>query len=146
MIKPIDTTAIRELIAKATPGPWKYDNREECINKEDHAPWEAIFWGGHEKLGAAMSDIDLVLHLVNNASAMVDEINRLREEVEAKDLLIQQKQRGKNGDKDCFICGADDEVCNTEFHGLHGPVRVCDTCFDADSPGEMVKVGAPDAD
>jgi hypothetical protein len=74
-----DTKALRELLAKATPGPWRHDAGDTAVfatapSKTGSRLLQTLVAGN-----AAPNDAALIVALHNAAPALLDEIDRLRE-------------------------------------------------------------------
>lgn len=113
----VDLPALRELLAKATPGPWKPSVWIETDGNE----WRAT-GPGHEEHAhdygsepgspdeqSAQADATLIVALVNAAPDLLDEVERLRARDEDQTALVNslhaEAQRARTEAHDNFTAG-----------------------------------------
>jgi hypothetical protein len=73
----------RDLAAKASPGPWRYDEREDAIVQVNGGLWGNVLTGeptyeGNHGLSGAPEDIEFVAAAREAVPALLDEIERMR--------------------------------------------------------------------
>ena len=86
------TTHLRDLLAKATPGPWM-EYQEQTWHKVEAMNGEGValmnVFGRHEQAGR---DAALIVYLVNHAEAIADLIDSAQKAQQALDGEIEQHE------------------------------------------------------
>lgn len=85
----LDLEALREVVANGTPGPWSnlsHSGSWEWWIKRDTGGWDGdilcIFEDGEVHSEPTDADMDLIVAAVNALPVLLDEVQRLRDELE----------------------------------------------------------------
>lgn len=92
-------THARELLAKATPGPWEVRIRDsgdvEVVKDHEHIEW--ICSVGDEAERAAIADAELIAAAPTLLAELADEVNRLRALTTVDDAMVERAARAVYG-------------------------------------------------
>jgi len=92
-----DTQKLRELLAKATPGPWENSNGHIGLYIEERPEWSAIANVEHHPDQGASADegnsnAALIVAAVNALPDLLDEVERLRKPAQELEATVKKLQ------------------------------------------------------
>jgi len=152
---PVDVKALRELMAQATPGPWRQGSVEKDAIFVSHP--EGLAGPGGERVIARANmhypyeaDIAVAVAAVNALPALLDKVERLYSVIESVQAelaearaqethesylrVIRAALGGARMTRECVRCGAGfevDETLDAKIRARHGEghgQRVCPFC------------------